>query len=509
MLSVEFKKSNSCCCTGLKASGVCYERGFSLIEVCILIIIISLILTPTVYILNIYYKKFNQAVTQHAVDTATSALTKYALKYGRYPVPADPSLAAGAEKFGRPAESPPLGWPDCQSDPPPDPKVICQTTRGTYPRPAAPLVDGPPVLIGVLPFAEIGVPITSVLDEKGNLLRYAVTLSLTSATDFDERNGAIEVLDQGDAAGQNPRSIYFSNSAGIDSNTRPRAHFVVVSSGADMRGAFATNGTIPNDCGDVDDSADYTNCDRDGVFRDNSLRDVGRKEYFYALGPGHFDDYVGAVNATSSGLWSTTPVVGGENMGIIDRLGGNIAIGNCGGRSPCVPVSKLDVYGAVRATDAVKAYRFMGRGPDTPNSSWFATDDARTVQPMATSTGDGACVGTACPADVNVEWGATNIPPFLMPETIAGIPPEEDTEPYFIDDTAGMHGPFIRGNGILCPNNTAMVGIFDNDEACDSTVSFNMTTFSCPNAGTYAKGINADGTLNCSTTVDNQPAPMP
>lgn len=483
-----------CMCAKQSRGQKSHNQGFSLIEVCILLIIFSLILTPTVYMLNLYYQRYKEATTQQAVDTASSALMKYALKFGRYPRPANPSLAPGNANFGREAAVPGGGWLNCQGGATPA-NAICQTTRLTYPG-----ATTPPVLIGAIPFAAIGVPVTSVMDENGNFLTYAVTAALTNANTFNENAGAIEVQD---AAG---RSIFFvdGNADGLDDFTMTRAHFVAASSGADGRGAYSVSGRVATACAAVANGVDNENCNRDGVFRNNADPISRKRQVALAAGAAHFDDLVFATNSTSSGLWSNTPVTGGgANLGIRDRLGGNVAIGNCGGRTPCVPVSKLDVYGSARVSGQVKAYRFKGRGPDAQGSAWYAVDDPSRVEDGNAATRDGRCTSaTACPTVAANGWGGANTPPFLMPSTIGGVPPDlEVTSGYYVNDATGPHGEFFRGNGIKCPKDMAMTGIFDNDEACNSTSKAPPAsiaqTGSCTVLGQYAKGVRADGSIIC------------
>lgn len=485
---------SACVCKAQFCHQSSKNSGFSLIEVCILLILISLILTPTVYMLNLYYQRYKEATTQQAVDTASSALMKYALKFGKYPRPADPSLAPGNANFGREAAVPGSGWLDCQDGATPA-NAICQTVVNTYPV-AAP----PAVIIGALPFAEIGVPITSVMDENGNFLTYAVTAPLTNTATFNENAGAIDVQN---AAGQ---SIFFvdGNGDGVDDFTMPRAHFIVASNGADGLGAYSPGGQVATACAVAANGADSENCNRDGLFRNNADPISRKRQVALAVGAAHFDDLLFATNSTSSGLWSNTPVTpANPNLGIRDRLGGNVAIGDCGGRTPCVPVSKLDVYGSVRASVQVKAFRFKGRGPDTEGTAWYAVDDPGRVEDGNAATRDGRCTSaTACPTVAANGWGGANTPPFLMPSTIGGVPPDLDvTSGYYVDDTAGTHGAFFRGNGIKCPKDMAMTGIFDNDEACNSTSRATpgsiAQTGSCSVLGQYAIGINADGSLKC------------
>lgn len=474
----------------------CTSGGFSLIEVSIALLVCALLLLPAIQLYNINVKALIHNRNDSAVKTATMALTKYALLHGRYPFPASPGDSWGAAAFGHSAVKPGGGWPDCQSGGTSD-SDVCSTVLNT--------VSGNSVLIGTLPFAELNVPITSVLNSNKQQLTYAITESLTDRTTYSELNGSIIVL----------------NSAGnpIYSAPTARSHFVVINHGVDSLGAYGQNGARVAACPTDTNSDDFENCNKDGTFRNNIITGTVQTRFYDGTGTLHFDDYVSERNSTTSGIWSYLPDSTNTELSIRDRVGGNVAIGDCDGRVPCIPVSRLDVYGhggpdipAARSDDVLTS-RICDRGNvsgDQENTGAYSCVDDYGKAVNAVGADQTTCIGSYCPASV-ASWNSSNIPPWFTPELILGDPtfggvPLPEGNNYWITSVSG-HGKFHRGNGILCVNDRAMNGVFDYDEACNDTSWISngsrATLGGCVVAGTYARGITAGGALFCQTPADN------
>jgi hypothetical protein len=468
------------------------ESGFSLISIAIFLAVLGLIMIPAIEIYSISVKKENVARNRTSATLASSALNKYFLMFGRYPLPAEPGGVAGTAAFGRSAVMPGLGWPSCQNVGTPD-SVVCSTVLNT--------LSGGAVLIGVLPFAELNIPFTSVIDSNKNVLTYAVTLNLTANGTYTENGGQIIVID----SANNP--IYTAGA---------RSHFAVISHGEDGLGAYGMNGVRNRACSDDANSDDFENCNRDGRFRSNLIPGTVLTQINDANGATHFDDYLQERNSSVSGIWSFLPNPLLPDLSINDRVGGNIATGNCDGRVPCTPLSRLDIYGdglstltpAARAT-SVKTTRFCGRGgggADAPGASGWGCINDFSLASNANGADQSTCISGVCPG-VGATWSNANLPPWFTPDMILGTPPVlPESGPYWMT-TAPNHGKFHRGNGIACVSNMAMNGIFDRDEACNDTSWVNNATKTtlgaCPNVGEYARGLNASGSLFCQTPAAN------
>lgn len=473
-------------------SNRCAEQGFSLITIAIALAIISLMMIPAIQMFNLSQEAEKRSRNTTSTTLASSALNKYFLLFGHYPYPATPGNAMGTSDFGHVAIKPSTDWPDCQLASTPD-NVVCRTTLNT--------VGGGAVLIGVVPFAELNIPFTSVLDGNKNLLTYAVTEDLTLNATYSESGGKIIVTDITDTP------IYPSGA---------KSHFVVAGHGDDARGAYGVNGVRNLPCGDDSDSNDFENCNKDGKFRSNSIGE-NLVQINDGLGIDHFDDYVQERNSSVAGIWSFVPNPLVPDLSISDRVGGNVATGNCDGNTPCTPVSRFDIYGdgtakipAVRAT-SVRTTRFCGRGNssgDTVGSAaWNCVNDYGLASnifgtdPLITT-----CVSGDCPPSTTT-WSKDNLPPWFTPQLIAGTPVELPESGSYWNTTAPGHGQFHRGNGILCVGGRGINGIFDYDEACNTSTYITPASQGilkgCP-AGQYARGLLATNDFKCQNSVDNK-----
>ena len=477
-----------------------HQAGFSLIEVAIGLLVLSILLLPLIRMYSMEVAAEKTARNQTSAESAAIALTKYALLHGHYPFPARPSDILGSANFGHSAVKPGSGWPDCQSGGTLDGDV-CSTVLNT--------VSGASVLIGVLPFAELNVPFTSVLDANKNMLTYAVTEDLTANATYSELAGAIIVLDR------NGVPLY---------STGARSHFVVAGHGNDGRGAFGLNGIRNSTC-NIASSQDFENCNKDGTFRSNLIPGTVDIQINDTSGNQHFDDYVKERNSSASGIWSYLPDPGTTDLSINDRMGGNVATGNCDGKVPCIPVSRLDIYGengsttipAVRA-DALKTKRICARGVTTGDgfgAGYSCVDDySLAINTASTDNEITTCIWDptpfpgvwVCPPGAT-SWNSTNLPPWFTPQIITGTPPVlPESGVYWMTTMGDYHTSFHRGNGVLCVGDRALNGVFDYDETCNDTSRVNATTrttFSSCSTGTYARGIQASGAVFCQTPADN------
>lgn len=430
------------------------ESGFSLIEVAIALIVISLLMTPIIQTYNIYIEQKKIAITQGVNSIVRAALLKHYQKYGHYPPPADPSIAQGSPHFGAPVSLTSV-ISTCTATA----TTVCKSTTGW---------GSNEVLIGDVPFAALGIPYKSMMDGYGNKLKYAVTKSLADpASIFDDTQGAIEIR------GSDGASIYPNAST-------PRAHFAVVSLGENGLGAFTIAGAQTAPCGTG--TIEEINCQNSGTFRSNiDVGGTGRAVISNGNGPSYFDDYVVATNTTSYGVWSYIPNSG---LNIEARNGGNIRIGpRCAGT--CVPSSHIEVFGNVKASK-VHTTRFCASG----QASCF----------------DEKAVGTPLPdPPPRRTAGALGDVGFFSPTmlTIAPVARPTDLATYPDYSQGG-----VEGAGIRCYDNHPLKGIRSYDEVCATgATSSGMLTSpriwepttitgvtSCPGTQ-YAVGIiiNADG----------------
>ena len=423
--------------------------GFSLIEVAIGLMIIGLLMTPLIQGYKQYLLGKQVSDTKAVITTVQSAMVKYVAKYGRYPLPSDPDIAVGAAGLGQEATEPGSGWPPCAS---PTTKV-CRTNSGTF--------GGNRVLIGTVPFAALGIPYTSQIDGFGMKLTYAITEDLTDTGTYDEAGGAIEVLDE------NGKSLYFIDVAPadtVDDNTTPRSHFALISHGATKRGAYSPGGTVAVACGAMAQGKDNENCDRDGVFISNFSTTYGKNIINDGAGATFFDDFVASGNTAASGIWTFVP----NSPNIESTNSGNIYVGPCAS-SPCIPFSKMDVNGNVRA-DIIKSKRICDKG----GSGQHLCVDNYTSTYFPAWMGANALVGAPSAGSLS--------------ET---VPPSGNA----FNTTRQSHD----GAGIRCVGDRGLNGTASYNEYCNSSTYFTTSTAigSCA-AGYFPKGLDSAGKLVCA-----------
>lgn len=439
------------------------EKGFSLIEVCIALIVISLLTLPLIQMWNNYIQSRKMSDTKSVLDITNSALIKYVGKYGHYPIPENPNSAMGTPAAGQSATIPAIGtaWPACTGAD----ATVCSTS-GAYPAGTT-----RNVLIGTIPYAALGIPYRSAMDGYGRKLIYAVTEELTAATaatvstTYDESHGSIEVL------GSDNASIYGDVALAYD-----RSHYFIGSHGEDGNGAYSFSGGRYAACGDATTGTDFENCNGDGTFRNNY--DVAAGVNMINLGQGtlHFDDYTVTNNRSETGLWSLIPNL--PNMRSMND--GNIAINVNTCPPPCVPTAHVQVGGDIGAKGTLKTSRFCPAGGNCREPAAY---------------------------DPNYISGFGH--PFLMtPEQIVDPPPESalpeetDINPLYTWD------PVTQGHvgaGIRCVGKRPMIGITSRpgvdfsgipDEYCAYSAAIRYASVwgvdTCP-AGQYPRAVKFDG----------------
>lgn len=435
------------------------ERGFTLIEISIALIIVGLIMVP---LLQLYKTKMlSQRIsnTKQSIEIVQAALGKYVEKNGFYPAPSHPNIAINAAGSGiavNPVVNPPAA---CAANS----AVVCSTNTGGVDADGDGTADD--VLIGSVPFTTLGIPYQAVMDGYGYQLKYAVTASMTAISTFNNARGAIRVLNDGRDPAQ--PQIY-------DPAT-PQAHYVVVSHGQDARGAFSQNGLIAVPCGTVANGLDFENCNNDTVFRSNifQFEDTpdttpgyppdNKIQFNRVPGPNNFDDFVQTVRTTTSGLWSFIP-----NQSVITTTqDGNIQLGTdetCTNAS-CLPRVRMNVNGGVLVEQQLKTARLCN------------VNEADCRNDNAASTPYG--------------W--------FTPQIIAGTPPILAETSATWDSARQGH----RGAGIRCIGKRGLRGVNNFDEECQTSVIISNPTITgagCDptvEGGKFPIGISATGQIIC------------
>lgn len=416
-----------------------HANGFSLIEVTIGILILGILMIPAISVYEKYRQDHIRAASEDYPRAIAGALRKYALLYGRYPRPANPNVAATAAAFGQ--EIPLVAsYPACSATV----TSVCQTavaTQGAF---------SSRVLIGTVPFAELGLPREMSFDGYGRRFTYAVTRNLTLANAFNaptaDSSGVIGVR-TGIATNHpgTPEDDRFP--LGITTNN---IHFIIVSHGLNGAGAFVqAAGVRFRPCSAAGSLFEQTNCNNDTVFQEHmevhietdpvtgTPRPVLKKiKNRGAPANRYFDDTVAFSTTVAGSDWTRIAA----DTDVVSRTRGKIRIGTDPAAAP-LPAATVDVYGNIRA------------------------NTLRTTELCAEAAG---CTGNT-----------------FTPALIAGTP----------DPVTSNGSSSYAADGLSC-GDQAMTGIQNANERCAPGTAPGLSALTCP-TGTALKGIGAGGTPIC------------
>lgn len=193
------------------------QSGFTLIEFSIVLMIGGLLLVAGLSLYRVYFIKDTLDATKETHKSLEEALLNYVNENQRLPCPAGPARLSSAAQYG----TEDVGG--CGVD------VTGALNGGVLARPPA----GPnQVLIGTIPFRALGVREALTRDGYGRRLTYAVTRALTLSGSMPTGSPFPAGL------------IRVNNASGVElTNPTARARYVIVSHGANGRGAYARNGS--------------------------------------------------------------------------------------------------------------------------------------------------------------------------------------------------------------------------------------------------------------------------
>lgn len=317
------------------------QKGFTLIELSLVIIIVGLLVIPLLQLYKLYMVKEEILKTEANISGAASAIGRFVL---RYPCPSDRSLSPGDPNYGVEQCT---GIPNCNAT---GTQGIC---RGVGNRDTDGDGTFDPILIGGIPYmyykSYTSPPLSPVLltpsgdpntgliarmqasymvDGWGNKMTYAVTESLTNPlkadTNSDFRQGVIGA-----------QSEHNRPTAGVNDD----AQFVILSHGKDRIGSFSLNGVnTPCTAGMVESE----NCNNDGTFR----QALGAYEGTTA---DYYDDITYFYTKSSGDLWYSLVDAANRTSPHINNLNKNFI-----GINTDTPQARLDVAGNINA-DTVRA----------------------------------------------------------------------------------------------------------------------------------------------------------
>lgn len=220
-----------------------FEKGFTLVEMAVSVMILGLLLAPALAAYNIYEKNRKIEQTNTALTEASTAISGFRESYGRLPCPAPFDATPGDADYG---------YEDCTAT---APGVITTNNGGST----------PDVYIGSLPFRTMNLQERETTDGYSHRLTYAVTASLTDTTTYNAANGGIDIIDE------------FDNSVITGSGVSGLAHFIVISHGPDGAGAHTYDGFVVANCATApnfdQENCDFTSGAPDATFRAGNLQE--------------------------------------------------------------------------------------------------------------------------------------------------------------------------------------------------------------------------------------------
>ena len=213
------------------------QSGFTLIELSIWLIVVGLITLPLLTIYKNYINERILGINNGKFTTIQAQVNNFAVNNGRYPVPASLLDNRTNPTFGQSVTTailPCTAWPTANG--------ICRT--------AGPGPD--PILIGAVPFADLGISPEFGHDYWGNKILYAVTETQTGV--YTPGNARIDVWAISDEVTQ---------AEGILTG---QFDMILVSHGESGAGAYTKDGVLVSACPAPAAGREYMNCDFDDQF---------------------------------------------------------------------------------------------------------------------------------------------------------------------------------------------------------------------------------------------------
>ncbi|MCC7304782.1 MAG: prepilin-type N-terminal cleavage/methylation domain-containing protein [Alphaproteobacteria bacterium] len=204
------------------------NRGFTLIEMSIVIMLLGIAVAAFAPLYKLYQQKKAADITEKNISFVAGSIGGFRGVNGRYPCPASLTALRGDPNYGREDCTGPTTAPGT-FDPVRGIWVERSLRSINYTSPfAGPQAPGFPVVrVGFVPFRHLNMREDQAYDGYGGRILYVVTEHLTNDVTFRPNEGGIEILDENNASAINP----------------PRsAHFLVLSAGENQGGAYKANG---------------------------------------------------------------------------------------------------------------------------------------------------------------------------------------------------------------------------------------------------------------------------
>ena len=304
------------------------SKGYTLIQMAIALMVVGILVGAAAQIYANYKTKSDYLTTYNRIENVVQRLYAYKQATGVFPCPSGLSLP----RTGTP---PGYGQVSNCADTVSIPNGTCSggicirtTTRDTNPDPALTTTETLRVRVGGIPFRDLQIEEKDTFDAYGSRLQYAVTENMANMLTYNEKKGAINILD-----GQG-RPLTPEGGSGS---------FFVLSTGPNKVGGYAAfTGAQSSACpavvaGIFDESLNCTDMaalNPEATFVNN----------FTSLGTGgQYDDMMQYFSTAENKLWRRVSMTGAGSENITDLSPLNVGIGNFTGVGSDIPDQVLTI----------------------------------------------------------------------------------------------------------------------------------------------------------------------
>ena len=331
--------------------------GFSLVEMAMFLMIAGLLMSASIEIARAFNKVKPITVTRDHYTNIQTALEMFLAQYGRLPCPSLPELDTDDLNGGKEecsvdllSENTASGWviPSCDNTKTSDNgSGLCYTLGRDSDTNSQTTSD---ILIGMVPYATIGLDAKYTLDGYGDKIKYIVTKSLTTKETYDTEEGAIYIAHPSpDTSYRTPPNPDLpSPTNALAPYPLGSAQIVLLSYGENRVGKYVygadKNLSGSYKCDASSDSStgfglDFENCNNDMYVFNDEKYSLATANITYPLGSLYkafqyfYDDIVHpnfAISPFSDGYWAYTGQVVSPGVPASTRnlvLSGRVGIG--------------------------------------------------------------------------------------------------------------------------------------------------------------------------------------